>query len=343
MAINEFRKDLVSGDWTLVATERAKRPGAHETEREPSTEHQPKETCPFEDPIAADHGQPLLVYNNGHPVHWEGPFEGDWTTMVVHNKFPALHPGICGEPVQHGPFLTQVAHGFHELVITREHEKHFYDFSDFETTEILRVFQDRYRAISHDECGDYISIFHNHGRAAGASISHSHSQILSTPVIPPEVLRSLEGADHYFQQNRKTVHCTLIAWERSQKVRIVFENERFIVFCPFVSKTPYEMRVFPKEHSARFEMTAVEDMVLCAQALNAGLRSLFKAVNDPAYNFYIHTAPVEKDPTINYDYYHWHIEIVPKIKVDAGFELGTGLFVDPIDPDKAAADLRAAL
>ncbi|HTP56667.1 MAG TPA: galactose-1-phosphate uridylyltransferase, partial [Candidatus Paceibacterota bacterium] len=140
-----------------------------------------------------------------------------------------------------------------------------------------------------------------------------------------------------------TVHCALIHWERDQKVRIVYENERFIVFCPFVSKTPYEMRVFPKEHNARFETMIIEDVIYCAQALNAALRTLYRALGDAPYNFYIHTAPVERDTLIHYDYYHWHIEIVPKIKIDAGFELGTGLSLNPVDPDDAAAKLRAAL
>ncbi|HTP57147.1 MAG TPA: hypothetical protein VMJ72_02640, partial [Candidatus Paceibacterota bacterium] len=215
MAANEFRKDLVSGDWVLVSSTRAKRPGAAETRTKFEDSHQPAEGCPFEDPVATN-GQPLLVYRDGHPVHWEGAFSGEWTTMVVPNKYPALTPGICGAPVQHGPFSIQVAHGFHELVIMRDHETHFAQYSDLDTAEILRVYQDRYHAISHDECGDYISIFHNHGREAGASIWHNHSQILSTPIIPPEVLRSLEGADEYFQQHQATVHCALIHWERDQ-------------------------------------------------------------------------------------------------------------------------------
>ncbi len=342
MAANEFRKDLVSGDWVLVSSSRARRPGAPEMRATFLDSHQAIEECPFENPIPAN-GQPVLVYRNGHPVHWEGEFKGEWTVMVVRNKYPALLPGVCGSPAQHGPFLTQVAHGFHELVITRDHETHFAQFSDLETTEVLRVYQDRYRAISHDECGDYISIFHNHGKEAGASIWHNHSQILSTPIIPPEVLRSLEGADEYYQQHQATVHCALIHWEREQKVRVVYENERFILFCPYVSKTPYEMRVFPKEHSARFELMGIEDIIYCAQALNAGLRALYKALGDAPYNFYIHTAPVERDPLIHYDYYHWHIEIVPKIKIEAGFELGTGLSLNPLDPDDVAAKLREAL
>ncbi len=315
--VHEFRKDIVSGDWVLIAPGRSRRPNADENNRQWEDSHQEKDDCPFEN------------------LH-------DWV-VAIPNQYPALTPGVCGGPVQRGPFLIQPAHGFHELVITRDHERHFADFSTKETSGVLRVYQERYRAISGDECGDYVSIFHNHRREAGASVWHSHSQILSTPIIPPEVLCSLEGADNYFQQHGKTVHCILIEWESEQKQRVVFENEKFIVFCPFASKTPYEMRIFPKTHSPRFEQMSQEDVPQCAEALNSALRALSVALNDPPYNFYIHTAPVEKDPLVNYDYYHWHIEIVPKLKIDAGFELGTGLAVNPVDPDDAADKLRNSL
>lgn len=343
MAVNEFRKDLVSGEWVLIASNRIRRPDAPENQLQWEEVHRDIANCPFEDPIAAGNGQPLEVYYQGERMRWSGEFSGPWTLMVTHNKYPALGSGICGQPIQRGPFLVQEAHGFHELVIMRDHEKHFAQFTTAQTQEVLQAYQDRFTVISRDECGDYISIFHNHRREAGATIWHSHSQILSTPVVPPEVRRSLGGADRYFQQHQRTVHCALIEWERGQKKRVVFENDRFILFCPFVSKMPYEMRVFPKEHSSRFEKTSHEDLAQCAEVLNAGLCALSGALNDPPYNFYIHTAPVQKDPLVNYDYYHWHIEIVPKIKIDAGFELGTGLSVNPIDPDDAAETLRQAL
>ena len=315
---NEFRKDVVSGDWTLVAPSRAKRPDAPESRHEWEDSHQSIDECPFE--------------------HLSEGF-----VFVMPNKYPALQPGVCGEPVQRGPFLIQSANGFHDLVITRDHERHMADFTDQETTQVLGAYQDRYRVISKDECGDYISIFHNYRREAGASVWHNHSQILSTPIVPPEVRRSLHGAHRYFQEHQHTVHCAVIAWELEQQKRIIFENDRFVVFCPFVSKTPYEMRVFPKEHASRFEATTLDDLKLCAQALNAALHGLHKGLGDPPFNFYIHTAPVQKDPDANYDYYHWHIEIVPKIKIDAGFELGTGLYMNPVDPDAAAEKIRKAL
>ena len=318
---NEFRKDLVSGDWVLVAPKRAARPDAPENARAWEPMDEDIAHCPFE----------KLFADTEHDI------------VTVSNEYPAVTPGECGALTADGPFLTQIAHGLHELVVTRDHNKHFAQLSVEEAARVLRTYQERARVIAADSCGAYVSIFHNHRREAGASVWHNHSQILSTPVVPPEVLRSVEGADDYFQEHGKTVHCTLIAWEREQQKRIVFENERCIVLCPFVSKMPYEMRVFPKAHAPRFELSPLDELTCIAEALTTALRALEKTLNDPPYNFYIHTAPVEKDPLVNYDYYHWHIEIVPKLKIDAGFELGTGLALNPVDPDIAASELCKAL
>jgi UDPglucose--hexose-1-phosphate uridylyltransferase len=282
------------------------------------------------------------VYDHGRKMSWHGDWEGRWTTAVIPNKFPAVTKGICSDVLRHGPFETQLAHGFHELVITRDHDRHFAQFSTAETAEVLHVYRDRYRSIAQDECGDYISIFHNHGRAAGASVFHNHSQILSTPIVPPEVLQSVQGADEYFQQHGAGVHRSLIDWELEEKKRIVFENAQFVAFCPFVSKAGYEVRIFPKTQQSRFEESGDDCLADCAEALNAVLGKLYKALDDVDYNFYIHTAPVTRDPAVSYDFYHWHIEVMPRIPVAAGFELSTGLYINPFDPDDCAKHLREA-
>jgi UDPglucose--hexose-1-phosphate uridylyltransferase len=286
--------------------------------------------------------KPVLVYDHGRKMPWHGDWSGRWTTAVVPNKFPALMPGTCGDPVMQGPVATHPAHGFHELVITRDHDRHFAQFTVEETAEVLQVYRERYRAIARDECGDYISVFHNHGRGAGASIAHSHSQIISTPIVPPEVLRSLRGADEYFRQHGKGVHRALIDWEIAEKRRVVYENAQFIAFCPFVSKAGYEVRIFPKTQQAHFEEAGDDCLRDCAETLNAVLGALHRALDDVDYNFYIHTAPVTKDPSVNYDYYHWHLEIVPRIPIAAGFELSTAIYVNPFDPDDCATALRGA-
>jgi len=336
MAVNEFRKDLVSGDWVLISSLRARRPhdGAHE--RLSQTVAQ----CVFEPGNLKEQSEPLLVYSNGALIPWSGDWNGAWTTAVIKNKFPALQAGACGAPHQVGPYHVHDANGFHELVITRDHDRHFAQFTTDETAEVLRAYRDRYVEISKDECGDYVSIFHNHGRAAGASVMHNHSQIISTPIVPPEIVRSLQGADDHYQQYGKPVHLTMIEWEVQEDKRIVYENDGFIAFCPFVSKAGYEVRIFPKRQLPRFESSTDTELAQCADALNVVLRKLFVALDDVDYNFYIHTAPVQHDPLIEYDYYHWHIEIVPRIPIAAGFELSTAIYINPFDPNDCAKHLR---
>jgi UDPglucose--hexose-1-phosphate uridylyltransferase len=247
---------------------------------------------------------------------------------------------VCEPAVAVGPFQTYDAVGFHELVLTRDHDRHFADFTTAQTTEVLRVYRDRYKAIAADGCGEYVSIFHNHGSAAGASVSHNHSQILSTPMVPPEVLRSLQGADAYAREHGTTVHKALIDWEVQEQKRIVYENDAFIAFCPFVSKAGYEVRIFPKRQTPHFEKSTNAELADCAEVLNVVLRKLFVALDDVDYNFYIHTAPVRKNSDINYDYYHWHLDVVPRIPIAAGFELSTAIYINPFDPDDCARHLR---
>lgn len=339
MSVSEFRKDLVSGEWVLIAPGRSKRPHASGDDGE-SRERSDKATCPFEDPQASGNGEPVLIYNGGKEV---ADVSGGWTTQVIPNKYPAVVKGACGDPERKGPFLTHPAHGFHELVITRDHDRSFAQFTNDETAEVLSVFRSRYLAIMQDECGDYITIFHNWGPTAGASIYHSHSQIISTPVIPPEVLRSIEGANAFFKEHDTSVHARLIDWEVDANKRILFENDLFIAFCPYVSKTAYEVRIFPKKHNPRFESATDEDLAACAHVLNVVLKAIYDKLGDPDLNFYIHTAPVTKNPELNYEFYHWHIEVIPRVSVAAGFELDTAIYINGVDPDDAAAELRTAI
>ncbi len=333
--LNEFRQDLVSGDWVLFSTERANKP-VDSKEREKL--YQLKESCLFEDPQVSGQGEPLLVYLNGKKISWTGDFNGEWTTQVVQNKYPAVqHGSVCGSTRSCGPFQIVDASGFHELVITKDHDRSFAQFNNNETEEVIRAYLDRFREISKDSCNKYVLIFHNHGSLAGASIYHNHSQILSMPVLPPEVLRSVSGAEGYYLKNKQKVHDMMIGETLKEKKRVVFENDKFIAFCPYVSKTPYEVRIFPKVSSPSFENISNEDVPYLAESLNIIIRKLHKVLDDPDYNFYIHTAPIDGN---SHDYYHWHVEIVPKVGVFGGFELGTDMYINNVDPDESAEKLR---
>lgn len=323
----------MSGDWVLIAAGRSKRPHALKP-RESNV--QSLEDCPFEDLQASGNGEITLRFPADRQL--------DWKIQVTKNKYPAVMPGACGPIFEKDGYQVTAGVGFHELVIMRDHARFFPDFTTKETEEVLHVYRDRYRQIAQEEkCGQYIMIFHNYGHEGGASIYHPHSQIVSMPIIPPDVMRSLVGSYEYYKQHKREAHELMVEQERTYKKRIIFENEQFIAFCPFVSKQPYEMRIYPKFASSHFEHTESASLVPLAEALNAVLQKMHKALADPSYNFFIHTAPLhfEKTDLTSDQYYRWHIEIIPRIKFDAGFEAGTGIKINIIDPDVAAQTLNA--
>lgn len=215
------------------------------------------------------------------------------------------------------------------------------DFSQDEVIETIRSYKKRYKEISEAEgCVRYILIFHNFGRDAGASIYHPHSQIISMPILPPDVSRSINGSYDFYKKNKKRVYDLLIEWEKESGKRIVYENDLFIAFCPFVSKTPYEVRIFFRDSHSHFEKMPDEFDKYLADALLTVLKKIREALGDPSYNLFVHTAPVETTLEDVHEFYTWHIEILPKIKAIAGFEMGTGVDINVIDPDEAAKLLR---
>ena len=184
---------------------------------------------------------------------------------------------------------------------------------------------------------NYIDIFHNHGKEAGASVAHPHSQIAAIPVISPYVKGELDGAENYWRTNKECVYCTMANWEVENKKRIVFENDEFVAFCPFSSRAAFEVWVMPKKHSPYFERISDNEKVACAEVFQKAMEKIYKALKDPPFNFYLHTAPCDgKD----YPHFHWHIEILPHTSTWAGFELSTGIEVSTIEPEVAAEYLR---
>lgn len=333
--VSEFRKDIVSNDWILVVTGRRNRPNAERiknTPRKPT----PKKGCPFENPQKSGGEFPLLWFPNSKRSASENI--QDWFLQVVPNKFPALTPHhVCPKEGSVGPYFTMNGIGFHEVIITRDHERSIADMNHDEVELVLRSYQERYLTIEQEPCIEYVLVFHNHGPKAGASILHPHSQLIALPIIPPDVLSSLEGSKRYFDKHKTCVHCAMIKFEEKEKKRIVYENKKFIVFAPFAPRVSYEIRLFPKKHSAHFEDIIKEDRRDLADALKITLSKLKKALRDPDYNFFIHTAPAKSDGR---DHYHWHFEILPRIAIWAGVELGTGIEVVAVPPEEAAEELN---
>lgn len=323
----QFRQDPVSGDWIVIAAERGKRPHALKKKamrRRPS----PKRECPFEDLEKSGNGPIILRY----------PEKGDWRIALVPNKFPALkHTGVCASARNAGPYRTMEGIGHHDLVITRDHYENFAHLSPGDAFEVLRVFQRRYLQVREDKCLAYVSAFANWGASAGASLFHPHYQLLALPIVPPDVAHSLRGSREYFKKHGRCAHCDIVRYER-RGANIVFENRGAIVFTPFASRAPYEIRVFPKRHHPYFERTPEAVLRDVASALGHVLRRIEKKLDDPDFNFFIHTAPLRRQE--EFANYHWHIEITPKVSVEGGFELSTGVDINVITPEALAKILR---
>lgn len=324
-SISELRQDLVSGDWMIVATGRAKRPNSFIGGRQKF--EQKISECPFENPQKSGHGDPLLIYSE----------KKNWSLQVIKNKFPVVSSGECSIVHKEGPYTVMNGVGFHEIIITRDHKKHFALMSIEKIAEVLKAYQERYKVLMDNKCVNYVFIFHNHGREAGATVPHPHSQLIALDVLPTDVRRSLNGAKRYYEDHHKCVHCEMLKCEHKEQSRCVFHNKHFAVFSPFVPRVNFELRIYPRKHQSNFEEITAAERLSLAEALHQALYRLYKGLKDPAYNFFIHTAPCDgKD----YKYYHWHIEILPKTNIWAGIELGTGVEVISVKPEDVARFLR---
>ena len=325
-AASELRMDLVSNDWVIIATGRSRRPETFAKNKAKRKEVSPSD-CPFCKETILDQGVTL---------RYDKP-DGVWSLISVKNKYPAVSEDTDLNPRKVGPNRIINGVGFHEVIITSDHNKQVAQFSKDQVKEVIDAYHARYLDLMTKEHIKYISIFHNHGPKAGASISHPHSQLIAIPVLDPHLRSSLDGADDYFRSQGKCVYCEMLEWDLKEGERIIYENEKFVVLCPFASQVSFEVRVYPKDHSPYFERMDEPTKWLFADALQMALDKTYKGLNDPDYNFYIHTAPCDGS---NYDNYHWHLIISPKTSTWAGFELGTGVEISTIEPEKAAAYLK---
>ena len=323
--VSELRQDLITGDWVVIANSRDKRPDEFQVESKPS-ENSDQEGCLFCDPEKSGQEKDVLIYNTN---------EGDWSLRVFPNKYPAFSRPVGGK-IQHqeeGPYFWMDGLGYHELIVTKDHFERIGSMNNLKVAEIFDAFQTRYLELMNKKSVRYIEIFHNQGEEAGASIFHPHSQLTAIPVVSPYIELELKGAESYHKSNKKCVFCDIIEWEEEEKKRVVFENDKFIAICPFASRRAFEVWIMPKKHSPYFERMETEDKIQAGEALNQVIRKINEVLNGPDFNFYLHTSPCDgKD----YPHYHWHIEILPKTSIWAGFELSTGIEISTIEPEKAA-------
>jgi UDPglucose--hexose-1-phosphate uridylyltransferase len=332
---SELRFDLVGQDWVVIATGRAKRPETFKKEKR-KTEEAPSGLCPFCKIETQE--KPTVIFKNGVELAKGIDIPRGWTAISIPNKYPAFVPSSVPKvEVEGGVYRRMRAVGFHEVVVTSNHKKSLALLTANKIKEVIDVYHARYQDLMKYDFVSYISIFHNHGKEAGASISHPHSQIITTPLIDNDLKNSLNNASEYREKNNKCVYCVMDEWEAKDRKRIVYENDDFLAICPFASKSAFEVIISPKRHLPYFEkITELEKRGL-ADAFRAVLKKIYKGLNDPAYNFYLHSAPCDGH---NYDYYHWHWTILPKTATWAGFEMGTRIEISTIEPEKAAEFLR---
>lgn len=331
---SELRYDIISKDWVIISTARGKRPEAFKVKKRQENLISEKE-CPFCNIEKQE--SPLLIFSNLKIIHSK-KIPQKWTTVVIPNKYPALLPAKKIEIQKEGRFYRKLKGiGYCELVVSKDHQRHFPDFEPWQVKEFFDAYQKRYLTLMQKSFVNYISIFHNHGNEAGATQPHPHSQIITTPLIDVDLRRALHKAKSFFQKTKKCIYCEMNKWEQKVKKRIIFENELFLAICPFASKSAFEIIISPKIHYSNFETIKDNEKWKLAEIFLIAMKKIKKGLNDPSYNFYLHTAPCDGK---KYPFYHWHWTILPKTSIPAGFELGTKMEISTIEPEKAADYLK---
>ncbi len=326
----ELRKSPILERWVIISTERGKRPIDFKVTRE-----EPKEGfCPFctgnEDKTPPE----ILAYRD--PM--TKPNSPGWKVRVVPNKFPALQ--IEGDLNKRGDGIYDMMQGIgaHEVIIESPDHKANIHYLDKEHMEsIFWAVRERMIDLKKDSRFRYILVFKNWGKEAGASLAHSHMQIIATPIIPKRVHEEMNGAKAHYDLKERCIFCDIISQELKDKRRIVYQNKHFIALSPFAARFPFETWVLPLKHVSAFETTKREWLPSMIDAMKTVLLKLDKALFNPPFNFIMHTSPCNGG---NIPYYHWHIEIMPKLTKVAGFEWGSGFYINPTSPEDAAEEMR---
>jgi UDPglucose--hexose-1-phosphate uridylyltransferase len=264
----------------------------------------------------------------------------NWTIRVVPNKFPALQ--VEGDMGREGVGLYDRMNGVgaHEVIIeTPSHKDSLADLPAKAVEDVLWAYRDRIIDLKKDLRFRYILIFKNHGAAAGATLEHSHSQLIALPIVPTSVINEIGGCRAHYQQKERCIYCDMLRQELSEADRIVAENPEFLTIAPFAPRFPFEMWVLPKRHAGYFEECQKSQIEFLAPILSESLRRMEKVLGRQPYNFVLHSSPLHENTGA---FYHWHLEIIPKLTQVAGFEWGTGFYINPVSPEEAAKFLRNA-
>jgi len=326
----EIRRNLVTGEWVIIATERARRPEDFRrgVVKRPTRPHDP--SCPFcpgnEDRTpAATHILP-------------GDAPGSWRVRAVANKFAALRPE--GEPDRHGDGYTLAMNGVgrHEVIVeTPLHNLPLSLRPPSAVADVVRTWRDRMQELYADPRVEHVIVFKNYGESAGTSLEHPHSQIVGTPIVPGQVRDRLEAAMRHAADHGRCMHCHTLDAELDDGSRIVDDNASFVAFVPYAALSPFHLWIYPRAHTAYFGDISDDQISDLASILSRSLGRVRNALDDPDYNIVLRSlAPQERGVR----YGHWYLSLVPRVTRAAGFELGTGMFINTALPEASAAFLR---
>lgn len=318
------------GRWVIISTERGRRPSDFGSTPVIAS----GESCPFCPGNEAMTPPEILAFRPPGSAS-NGP---GWSLRVVSNKFPALRIEGELEPSGEGLYDRMSGIGAHEVVIeTPDHHATLATLPASAVVEVFWAYRQRLEDLKKDPRFEYVLVFKNHGEAAGASLEHPHSQLIATPIVPIMVEEELVGSARYYRLKERCVWCDIVRQERQQGQRVVLEEDGFIAVAPFAPRFPFETWVLPVRHHAAFEEATPVEVEALARSVRELLRRMAEVLQHPPFNFMLHTAPLKDHAA---EHFHWHLEVIPKLTKVAGFEWGSGFFINPTSPEAAAAYLR---
>ena len=331
--MSELRKDPVTGRWVIISTERRKRPTDFRLESV-TTASDP--SCPFcEGHEQMTPGELLAHRRNGGGANGPG-----WDLRVVPNQFPVLRVEGTLDRQGEGLFDKMNGIGAHEVIIeSPRHADTLATLDDEGIEQVLWAFRERTQDLKRDQRFRCIVAFKNHGAAAGASLEHSHSQLIALPIVPREVRDEVDGAKAHFHTKERCVFCDIVRQESQDDRRLIAQNADMVALAPYAPRFPFETWILPKRHQSLFEDAPRHEYASLARLLGDILRRINRMLESPPYNLLIHSAPLAEAAG---EYYHWHVEIIPKLTKVAGFEWATGFYLNPTSPEEAAQVLRNA-
>lgn len=325
----ELRQNFFTKEWVIIATERAKRPEELATHRPPQEVPAFVETCPFCPGNESKTPPEVMRYPT------DG---GPWQVRVIPNKFAALTSDV--QPVRSLQHLRRrvTGFGFHEVIVdSPDHSRCMTLLSDEQVAKILAIYKQRYNVLSLDPRISHITIFKNHGVDAGASLQHPHSQLIATPVIPSQVRHRLYEALRHYDDVGECMFCHMVEREIEDQTRVVLKNEHFVAMEVFASATPFATHIFPLRHMASFGDISELEISDLARILRSLLAKIYVGLENPDLNFTIRSGPAEYAGA---RHFHWYVSVIPRLTRVAGFELGSGMFINTVLPEDAAEFLR---